>query len=90
MGSLFIRFWPVFVPLLLYIVWMWWRIRKAKKKGEEVPRIKDGPWFWAVLSALLIAIGLFLFLGMTQQENAGASYTATKYKDGKLIKGGVE
>ncbi len=63
MQFILFRFWPALLPLLIY--WLWHRlaVRRAVKTGQPVPKFRDGPIYWAVLSGLLIAIICFLWLG---------------------------
>jgi len=86
MIQLLIRFWPITLPLLLYLLWMWGKRRRARRAGMELPLWTDGPWVWAVAAALLMAIGGFLLLGLSAEPNRDAVYHPTTYKNGTLIK----
>lgn len=86
---LFIRFWPVFVPLVLYTLWLGWRRRRAKQLGHPVPAFRDGPWLWMVVSMLGIGILCFLWLGLSS-EHTGSEYVPAHMEDGRLLEGEVE
>lgn len=78
------RFWPVTLPLIIYVLWMIYRQRKAKKLGHPVPALKDGPWVWAVAASILLAIGGFLALGLTAEQTDG-TYIPAHMENGELI-----
>ena len=86
---LLIRFWPVFIPVIIYLLWQLLRRRKAKQQEEAIPRWLEGPWAYAVATSLLIGIGCFLWFGLMQEHRTG-SYQPTYYKGGQLIRGGVD
>jgi hypothetical protein len=89
MGLFLFRFWPVLVPLILYWVWQVVVRRRAVKAGKTPPRFSDGPWYWAVLASLLTALGCFLLIGATIENNKGR-YVPPHMEDGKLVPGRVE
>lgn len=82
---LLIRLWPVFVPLLIYVAWMFYRRRIARKQDAEIPGWKDGPWLWAVIATFVLAVGGFLFLGLSAPSNRDTTYEPIRFQDGKLI-----
>lgn len=86
---LFTRFWPVLIPIIVYLLWMAWRRRKATKAGHEIPTWLDGPWLWAVVSSALIGIGCFIILGLSQDRVDG-TYIPAHMEKGRLIPGSIE
>lgn len=88
MGIFLLRFWPVLLPFLVYIFWMMRVRRHARKAGEAVPDFREGPWFWAVVATLLVALLLFLILGLSHSANQG-EYTPPHMENGHIIPGGV-
>lgn len=84
-----LRFWPVFLPLLIYIAWHRLRVRTAVKRGLPVPRFRDGPLYWTVLSSLGIAILCFLWMGAHIESEKG-DYVPPAMKDGVIVPGHVE
>jgi hypothetical protein len=85
MFRLFIEFWPVLLPLVLYILWMLRRRRRAVKAGETVPEWREGPWMWAIVATFLLIMGGLLILGLSAESNRDSAYKPTQLKDGKLI-----
>ena len=89
MGLFLFRFWPVLIPLLVYLLWYWNTGRKAVKAGSEKPKFRDGPWFWIVLSSLFIGFACFLFLGVTIKGTKG-EYEPPHMENGVLVPGQVK
>ncbi|MFW0777808.1 MAG: hypothetical protein ACN2B6_08845 [Rickettsiales bacterium] len=88
--SLFIfRFWPVLIPLLIYWLWHLRNKNKAKKAGSPPPRFRDGPWYWAIIAALVTAFGCFVFIGLSGEHTDGR-YVPPTLKDGKVVPGHIE
>ena len=81
---LLLRFWPVFLPILLYLVWLAYARRKAAKHSTSKPGLLDGPWHWAVGASLVIGIFCFVFLGMSHQTNDGVYVPAEMQPDGSI------
>ena len=88
MGLFLFRFWPVLIPLLVYWLWVLNVRRKARKVGEPEPRFRDGPWYWAVLTSLLIGMGCFLVVGLSHTEHKG-EYEPAHMENGILVPGRV-
>jgi hypothetical protein len=89
MALFLFRFWPVLIPLIIYLLWMFIVRNKAKRAGEPLPHFKDGPWFWAVVAALATGIVIFIILGLSHQPNTG-NYVPPKTENGRIIPGHVE
>jgi hypothetical protein len=88
MGLFLLRFWPVLIPLLIYLFWLTHVGWKAKKAGNTPPHFRDGPWYWVVLASLLIGIGCLVVLGASAEGTKGP-YVPPHMKDGQLIPGQV-
>jgi hypothetical protein len=88
--SLFLfRFWPVLIPLVIYLLWHWRAVARAKKQGTTPPSFRDGPWYWVILSMLGIALVCFLFLGLTHDAEKG-QYVPPRLEDGRVVPGHIE
>jgi len=82
------RFWPAFLPLIIYIVWHRIAVRRARKLSQPVPHFRDGPIYWMVISSLLIAALCFAVMGFELETQKG-EYTPPTMQNGKIIPGHV-
>lgn len=89
MALFLLRFWPVFLPMAVYVVWMVLVRRAAKKAGAPLPHFREGPWFWALVASLGLAVCMFIFLGLSHNPNAG-DYIPPHIENGRIISGGVK
>lgn len=83
-----LEFWPVFIPLLLYVAWQTRRRRHAHRRGEDKPNWLDGPWYWAVLATLALAIVVFLWWGFGSDAAQG-KYIPPHLENGAVVPGHV-
>lgn len=86
------RFWPVLLPIFLYLLWLVLARRKARKNGADVPSFFDGPWLMAVVASLLILIVAFVMLGAAASSDhvTEGTYVPAKLVDGKIIPAHIE
>lgn len=89
MLSYLLRFWPILLPIIIYLVWLFIARNKAKKAGEEVlPGLTDGPWVWAVAATFVLAAGFFIFMGLSSTPT-DSSYSPARMENGKLVPGKI-
>ncbi|MCH2546962.1 MAG: hypothetical protein MK052_05080 [Alphaproteobacteria bacterium] len=83
---LVVRFWPVFIPVLLYLLWLYLARRKADKNGEKKPTFFEGPWLWTLVATLALAVGAFMILGAVSNDgNTSGKYVPARVVDGEII-----
>lgn len=80
------RFWPVLLPLVLYLAWLAFARRKAGKEGTEKPGFFDGPWLWPTVATMVLAIASMLYLGLSMEAVDG-TYIPAHQVDGKVVPG---
>lgn len=81
------RFWPVLLPLVIYLAWLALARRKAGKKGEKKPGFFDGPWWLPSLASLLLAVAAFIWLGLSAEPQKGKYIPSYQGADGEVIPG---
>jgi len=85
-----IRFWPAFIPLIVYVLWLTLRRRKARQTGDVVPGWRDGPLIWAILASLaLVMLGFFSF-GLSLEHNEGSGYEPKRFEGGQMVPGQLQ
>lgn len=84
MIKLLIRFWPVLVPLLLYLVWFLF-FRKKREAEEVTPQWEAWFWIGTLVVSLLIAIVMLVIMGVSTPSDTEGTYVPAKYEDGKII-----
>lgn len=89
MGLFLLRFWPVLIPLLVYWLWLKFVGRKATIEGRPVMRFRDGPWFWAVLASLLVAMACFVFVAEEATVGTTGDYVPPHMEGKTLVPGQV-
>lgn len=84
MALFLFRFFPVLLPLLVYAVWHFLAKRKAKKEGKPIPRFRDLPIYWLVMSSLLVGILCMLFLAFSVGGDKG-NYIPPHLEGGQVV-----
>lgn len=87
---LLMRFWPVFLPLLLYVLWMWRRRVRARKLGHDVPPFTEGPLGWVTIVTLLLLIIGFIYWGVIAEPTEDGHYIPPQMENGEIMPGHVE
>lgn len=78
--------WPALVPILLYAAWMALRRGRASRRGAEKPAWRDGPWFWAVMASIAVAIVCLVLWGLSADPVRGR-YVPPHMENGTLVPG---
>lgn len=90
MALFLMRFWPVLIPLLAYVIWMLRARRCARKAGCAMPHFfRDGPWFWTLVACLGLAVAMFMLFGLSNEGNKG-EYVPPHLENGAVIPGTVQ
>ena len=83
MIKIFIKFWPVLLPAMIAVVYIFYiRIRQEGPMGYSA---REKLWFLVALASLIIAIGCAIFFGLTNSPSTSGTYVPAHVEDGKLI-----
>lgn len=85
MALFLFRFYPVLLPLIIYLLWLYFVRHRASKKGEPLPKFSDGSIFWLLMSSLLIAVLCILFLAVSVDKNGNKGSYQPPYMEEKKI-----
>ena len=86
---LIFRFWPVFIPIIVYWLWHQTVMRKAVKAGKPAPLFRDGPWYWLLLASLAMGVLCFVLWSASAEKIKG-HYIPPHMENGVLVPGHVE
>lgn len=90
MRIFFIYVLPFLLPLTAYLAWAWYRIGYAKKHGGDAPQIEKGPWPLLLLLGAVLAFGGMAATALMRGADSDATYTPSRYEDGRIIPGQLE
>lgn len=82
------QLWPALLPALLFLLWHWKQVHKAKKTDTPSPLLKDGPWFVITLLSIAIAVACFFAFGLSQPHVKG-EYVPATLQNGTLNDGSI-
>ncbi len=74
---------PFLAPMLLFIAWAW--LFRGPAGGTLRERLRQGPWFWLILSGLILGIAGLIFLGVTGGGEAGSEVIAPRFEGGRVV-----
>ena len=57
------------IPIVLYLVYFYIEKHRARKRGVEAPRWENSPWFWLVLSGLILTVAAFILFAVLKDAN---------------------
>lgn len=81
-----IKFWPVWIPLGIYLLWRMAVLNEAKKRGVKPPPVTRGPIFTAIFATFAMIILCFLALGFSE-EASDALPVVPHLENGKIVGG---
>jgi hypothetical protein len=84
---LLVRFWPVWIPLLVWLIWYFgWGRKKQKAKG--LAAWEQRLWLWATLLSLGLLAACIILLGVSEPAVEG-TYVPAHVHDGELVPGHI-
>ena len=87
--TFFFYFWPVLIPITLYVLWFLWA-RHEVEEGQDPLKWTEGPWLITLVATFLIALLCFIPIIRHKVVFKGDSYVPARYEDGKLVPGKIE
>lgn len=89
--AVLLRLLPFIVVVLCagfaYVIWRQKRAAQASGDTDAAVRIAglSGLGLWCAIIVTMLVVGLFLFIGLAQEKNAGAAYEPTRIENGQLV-----
>ena len=84
---------PLIAPTVAYLVWMYLRAqrREEEEAGRPVPRWRQLPWPWLVVSGAALAAVAVLAVGYVDRSaDITRRYIPPQLEDGKVVPGRFE
>lgn len=82
MSRLIVHLLPLFLPFLLYGLYIW-HVKRSGKDGPEAT-----PWFWLAAIGMVLTILSFVVYGAFFGESLG-DYAPARFEDGKIVPGRI-
>jgi|TARA_Y100000588_G_scaffold211720_1_gene225833 hypothetical protein len=81
---------PLALPVLIYLVWLFYAHKRAQKRGTQVNQLSDAPWLLIGLSGLTALIIGMIVLGLFTGEDIGGNYIPSHLENGEVVKGRID
>ena len=81
---------PLALPILIYLVWLIYAQKHARKRGTQVNRLSDAPWLLIGFSGLAVLIVGMVALGLFTGEDIGGIYIPSYLENGEVVKGRID
>lgn len=81
MSRLIVHLLPLFLPFLLYGLYIW-HVKRSGKDGPEAT-----PWFWLAAIGLLLVILGFIVWGAFEDDLG--PYAPARFEDGRIVPGRI-
>ncbi len=81
---------PLALPILVYLTWLAYARKRARKTGTSLNQVSDAPWLLIALSGVMVLILGMLALGLLTGEEAGGIYIPPHLENGEVVKGRIE
>lgn len=80
---------PLVLPTVLYLIWAV-SIRDSGSGKKLATIIAESPWFWLIVAGLAVAAGSLIVTALVSGGEAGSTYVAPVWKDGRIIPGHIK
>ena len=80
---------PLILPAVVFLIWAWLS-QRGQATGGFQSRLQQGPWFWLVLAGFVLMAGGLVYTAVSTGGDAGGTYIAPRYEDGRIVPGRIE
>ena len=77
---------PLFLPILLYLIWIYILRQRSKKTKDDVPSINSIGIFSSIVTGILLMMLSIIIAAVLGGSPPGrGDYQSPRYEDGKII-----
>ena len=80
---------PLILPAAVFFIWAWLSRHQSATGGFQ-SRLREGPWFWLILGGVVLMAGGLVYTALSTGGEAGGTYVAPRYEDGRIVPGRIE
>ena len=78
---------PLLLPTAIFVLWLWFTTGREDKREEFVARLQAGPWFWLVVSGIVLVAAVMIWAGLSQGSDPGKVYVPPRFEGGRILPG---
>ena len=76
---------PLLLPSGAFVAYV--VLTRKTNATEMEQRLREGPWFWLVISGFVLTVGVLFLTGLSEGYNANSTYTPSRMEDGRFVPG---
>jgi nicotinamide riboside transporter PnuC len=80
---------PLILPAVIFLIWAWLS-RHRHATGSLQSRLQEGPWLWLIVAGLVLMVGGLVYMALSTGGDAGGTYVAPRWEDGRIVPGRIE
>ncbi len=80
---------PLILPAVIFLIWAWLS-RHQHATGSLQSRLQEGPWLWLIVAGLVLMVGGLVYTALSTGGDAGGTYVAPRWEDGRIVPGRIE
>jgi len=81
---------PLLLPTVAWLIWWQFRGRYLPSPEGAPNSLREGPWFWLLLSGLLLTGASLVATALFTGYDAGGRYVPPHWEGGQVVPGRVE
>ena len=81
---------PLALPVIVYLTWLLYARRRARKLGTPLNQLSDAPWLLIILSGAIVLIFGMVVIGLFTGEKPGDEYIPPHLENGEVVKGRIK
>ena len=76
---------PLLLPSGAFVAYV---MITRKTSGTELEqRLREGPWFWLIVSGFILATGALFITGLTEGYGPDSTYRPSRMENGQIVPG---